>query len=57
MPMTVSTHVQEAWMQSVEHDLQTLAQAIRSIAEQEPDKYAGALQAAQSVLDRLGRQP
>lgn len=57
MPMTVSTHVQEAWMRSVEHDLQTLAQAIRSIAEQEPDRYAGALQAAQSVLDRLGRQP
>lgn len=57
MPMTVSKHVQEAWMQSVEHDLQVLAQAIGSIAEQDPDKYAQALQAARSVLDRLGRQP
>lgn len=57
MPMTVSKHVQEAWMQSVERDLQVLASAIRSIAEQEPERCAQALQAAQSVLDRLGRQP
>lgn len=57
MPMTVSKHVQEAWMQSVERDLQVLAAAIRSIAEQEPERYAPALQAAQSVLDRLGRTP
>lgn len=54
MPMTINGRVVEAWMQSVEKDLQTLALAIKSIAAQKPEKHSQALQAAQAVLDRLG---